>query len=926
MNNKTFLEKPITNEKDDLFNVTSYVEELEKAINDGAKFIAIDGEYGSGKSSLVNMLEQKEKEKDKKTTFVNINFLNINEKQADGNKIEDTIHNYHRYFVNQVANDICNNPFEIEQLFYHSFISYSVTNPSRFKLWKIIVDKFLLVLTSYMILFLTYKTFLESIDEFKFVFKYSDKINPIVLITMFVLVVIYGYGIYKPNKQEQSPMLEIDKCRNIFSKIVNSKLKKHLFLRNKTKLFLVIDDLDRIDEKLQVKIISLLYNEYYPLKINGVEIIFVYMLNTHKIYDELSEIKLSSDKLFDYILPVSNNQKHIIRHLTYKMINEHSTLNEIFNNDTIKNKEYIINFICKKYNSIRKIKHFFNKIISKYHYLKNKKVGNINYDEMLVVSLLLDETETSILDNAIANIINGETLNESAKNIKELLEICNSKNIFDIDYYIYLYNFIDKDDMLNHYENELYFISDKGYGEMNFDEDKKIIEYLENEKVRYNKIFHEIFIFLDNDTKLIFTASKKFCEYLIATSNFFNNVDITNAYKNDYGYYLCDNVIFTKNEKNDFILDLKKSRELYLLSQTTENYDILKNNFIEFLEKMNNRIIKFGLKDYFSLIKINDEIYKILFEDVIYENMNIGFYLLNNNIIDCSYIKDYIDVSFLLKFDALPYELSSEIKNRILATDGIKFDVLVNIICNKDEKYKNIELIYDKINQFDKYISFDKLVLIMDNYGYDKKLDKHIIGNLDNKQNAMIDFINKKCYLLSNEILEKLDSITIAYQFTNYYEKIFIDNDFYSLYIYSRILKNKRFDYNKKFRNNEGYVKALLDNYKNISNWASKYQFTKDYTLLILEKLDFSNIDFSHENFWKIVNLIPNVENLSDFRKVLQVLNSQSQLEKFFNYCVKYGIDIEFIKFLRSYAEEFGMSKGIKSKLTKVINKIMVKL
>ena len=32
MNNKTFLEKPITNEKDDLFNVTSYVEELENII------------------------------------------------------------------------------------------------------------------------------------------------------------------------------------------------------------------------------------------------------------------------------------------------------------------------------------------------------------------------------------------------------------------------------------------------------------------------------------------------------------------------------------------------------------------------------------------------------------------------------------------------------------------------------------------------------------------------------------------------------------------------------------------------------------------------------------------------------------------------------------------------------------------------------
>ena len=74
--------------------------------------------------------------------------------------------------------------------------------------------------------------------------------------------------------------------------------------------------------------------------------------------------------------------------------------------------------------------------------------------------------------------------------------------------------------MFNYYENEVYSISEKGYKNTSEAEDNKIINYLEEEKVRYDKIFHEIFIFLDNDTKLIFTASKKFCEYLVKSSIF----------------------------------------------------------------------------------------------------------------------------------------------------------------------------------------------------------------------------------------------------------------------------------------------------------------------------------------------------------------------------------------------------------------------
>lgn len=925
MNNRTFLEKPIDNEKDDLFNIISYVNDLEKAIDDGAKFIAIDGEYGSGKSSLVNLLELREKSKDKKSTFVNVNFLNVNEKEDGLDDIESRINIYHRYFVNQVANDLCCNPFEIEQLFYRSFISYSVTNPSKYKIWSKIVDKLLLMLLSYMIVYLSYKVFLESVDELKFVFKYANIINAVVLIIIFVLVIMYGYGIYKPDKQEQSPMLDVDKCRNNFLKVINTNLKRHFSLGRQDKkvnLFIIIDDLDRIDEELQIKIISLLFNEYYPLKIEGVNLVFVFMINVHKIEGNLFDNKLSSEKLFDYILSVSNNQKHIIRHLTKDMIDDHVILSEIFNNDSIKNREYLINIICKRFTSIRSIKHFFNKLISKYNYIKNKGIEDINYDELVVISILLDDFETSVLDEAIANIINNEQLDDSVKSVEVLLKECYSKKIFDKDYYVYLYNFINKNDMFNYYENEIYSISEKGYENISVEEKMKIISYLENNKVRYDKTFYEIFEFLDNDTKLIFAASKNFCNYLVKSSNFFENIDIKDAYKNDFGYFLCDNIILTESNKYEFIMSLEQSKNLYISLKNDINYQSFENNFIQFLIKMNSRILNFNLNDYFSLIKINDKIYNILFEQVIFNNMNIGFYLLYVGIINCSYLKEYIDVPFIERVNTLPLEVKNEIKEQILFTDGISFDVLVNIICDSNIKYENIDEIYNKINQFDICISYDKLIIILNNYGYNKKLDKHIIKNLDDNQEKMINIINDNQYLISEDILNKLKTIPVCYHFNTFYENVFIENGYYSLYIYSKIIGSHKFTLNKRLISNLEYEAELLESYENIYPWASQFDFTKEYTLFILEKFDFNKLNFTNDNFWKITNLIPNVDDFEIFESILGILNTQNQFDNFCDYCIKNNIGIKFIKYLRLYAEKFGMSRTVKAKLTKCINKL----
>ena len=107
---------------------------------------------------------------------------------------------------------------------------------------------------------------------------------------------MYGYGFYKPDKTAQSPMLDTDKCRNNFLKVIND------YLLEGTTLYLIIDDLDRVkDANLQLQIISLLFNEYYSLNdiVNKVKLKFIFMIDIAKIsIDEELNPKNNSKALY----------------------------------------------------------------------------------------------------------------------------------------------------------------------------------------------------------------------------------------------------------------------------------------------------------------------------------------------------------------------------------------------------------------------------------------------------------------------------------------------------------------------------------------------------------------------------------------------------------------------------------------------------
>ena len=98
MNNDTkenyyFIEGATEN---DLIGFNSYVNSLKNVIKSGSKFIGIISDFGTGKSSLIKMLE---KDFEKEYKFITVNLWNCENNEKDNINI-------HQIFLNQLINEL----------------------------------------------------------------------------------------------------------------------------------------------------------------------------------------------------------------------------------------------------------------------------------------------------------------------------------------------------------------------------------------------------------------------------------------------------------------------------------------------------------------------------------------------------------------------------------------------------------------------------------------------------------------------------------------------------------------------------------------------------------------------------------------------------------------------------------------------------
>lgn len=106
---QVILNRPIENEENDWIGVSVYVDKIKSAIEQGANMIAITSDFGSGKSSLISLLEKRiEKIKynkvlcfRKKYKLYKINMWNVLNNNSDTTSIE-----LHKSFVYNLSSQM----------------------------------------------------------------------------------------------------------------------------------------------------------------------------------------------------------------------------------------------------------------------------------------------------------------------------------------------------------------------------------------------------------------------------------------------------------------------------------------------------------------------------------------------------------------------------------------------------------------------------------------------------------------------------------------------------------------------------------------------------------------------------------------------------------------------------------------------------
>lgn len=726
---RLLLEKPIVIPDDDFFGIMPYTDLLMDAIKQGATFIAIDGAHGSGKSSLVNMLTSRYGNQD---NSVDITFLDIKNEVGGELQNEKNLESaYNRIFVSQVADRLCHDPYKTERLFYREVTSYSVLHPIRNRFWALVVD-FLLSLASASFLFATIlgSSLFKGVPLLAKISDFLGQFVPILASILLVLVLVKGFGIYKPKHQEQSPMLNIDKCRLIYRKIICSyaggrrafsQTLSRKTRNRKEKLFIIIDELDRVSPETQASIIKLLYNEYRPLRFEHVTPVFIFMIDTKRLDEGLNGtnhrdededdkdnqnltpkgLEVSSNKLFDYILPVSNNQQFILRHALNRLIEKSATLTDIFGKDN-DYAEYFKGLLCREYRSLRELKHILNKIITKYEYLRRNEVDP--RCELLIATVVLcDKLGDKEANDAISSTLSRQNRSGDSPDDKEKCSLIKEFYHLDFikpDYYIYIYNFVDKDDLLTVGENRIYEILYRPKQEITAADVSEAIRLVnqENEN-RFQKIYDEIFSGLSEDLKVIFLGSEPFFDFLY--KNDVSSVEklLKNLYKNPFFMQICVNLkVFNIGDRANMILEFINSAFLFSTDGTEEQLSVCKRELNVLFQNTGDYALKFSLQEFFSKVIIDDEIFELLRSTKV-NGATLLFILLERGDIGCKQVIDRIDAEII---DEILAPSNAPIAQHLLAKliqeEKLQPQAAVRLISTSPDRYENFEGICKKID------------------------------------------------------------------------------------------------------------------------------------------------------------------------------------------------------------------------------------
>lgn len=307
-----YLNRPIQKKEDDRIGISTYVEKLNDAIEEGAKIIAVTSDFGTGKSSLISLYKSNYENKfqslflgkGKKVLCINmwgeyarIQNEKIHDALGDESDNEGIIPlELHKAFIYQVISHI--DPKNKRKSNYISrrlskdFGIFTVNGKNR--LWSIVsivsIIGFLLSTFSYK--FQKYIQNFFEVDEKKF------SIAVIILFTVSVLA--FGFAIvnseiiFSSKKSEGNRKLD----ENILIDLFKQEVMNHC---NWQHYVIVIEDLDRIDDKENVLQFLRELRKYYLTEGGKHKITFIVCIKPEAMLQNDAEKENHEyKKIFDY--------------------------------------------------------------------------------------------------------------------------------------------------------------------------------------------------------------------------------------------------------------------------------------------------------------------------------------------------------------------------------------------------------------------------------------------------------------------------------------------------------------------------------------------------------------------------------------------------------------------------------------------------
>lgn len=744
---------------DNAENSDIYLSALDWAIKEpNINNIAATGNYGSGKSSILNTYQKKSKTKER---FLNISLATFDQKdyQKDDNIIEKSI---------------------LQQLFYKEkinktpFSRFKKINNLNSRLWLKILGMILLILSIIWIInpdifsniknliadkfsynFIFFNNWVDSI--LNFIIKSTFTITSIIAI-IYILNILYKFLVSiscRLTIKKHDIELEItSKDEQAKESIFNKYIDEIIYFFEVTKYDVVIfEDLDRLKNYsglfVKLREVNTLLNNSKIIKKD--KITFIYAVKDDVFPDDKERTKF-----FEFIIPIipiinSNNSKdklvEIIKDMPYKeelsnsrfldnitlYIDDMRLLNSIINEFNIYSQQINVKYDVKKLFSIILYKNLFPEDFSK---LQN--------NDGILYEIFNNKEEN--LKKILSDLQNKYNLLQAE--IEKLYTEHNVKTIEDFKRIVWTY-------ILQKYPNySSFYINNKKYD--------SVVSFLQDSNI--------------NTTERLKNISVGVYSY--------NEQNITNIIPN-----LDEKIGYTKNELQELIN--KKNEELNMLGNK-----ILKINN----KKISEIINEYGIKKYYSLPN----------------NMTILTYLLKNEYIDESY-REYINYFYptTLKIEDKNFVLNvnnqtvtnynyrlHNIKNIIeyfaeedfFKQEILNFDLLDYMLKNSSKYDLKLKNLFKQLNNNDYGIDFIKEYIVT------KKMSQFFIKYFVKYCSEMLDKLNKH---LPNIYKEKLLNRILIYADLNDIERYLVSNQTFidkvnKCKYFCRIFKNDKIEKARK--------------------------------------------------------------------------------------------------------------------------------